>query len=506
MAASHQRLIVVLTSRLRRAAEICWAPGYLILFAAILIFQLFIPPSIGLADNADSSRLTYNAGLTPNYPVNERYFWYFTPDYLKVDVASRKVAVPFWTGRLAFLVAEWLGSFKTAGHFDIRWLGFVHMWLYLLCFSLFLLSVRRSPGLVRWIVPALAIWIFGDVFYVAYLNSLYLDAMGVICFLLMMVGLISIFDGDPPVWAVGLFLISAVGLAASKPLNAPVALMAGVFVALVRFRPVLIALGTLVVALAVLFIARTPTWYQYPSLVDVVMVRIAREPEAVRAIADFGLLPKDLRFTGKDAFRADGPRADPGFQSRFRHNTARSLAEWYLGHPATALRYLREDLVNSAPNLRPVGDMEKIYSPPGAKSRSRSFCSWSDLRAGILYSWPIVTPVFYAGVILVAGWFLIRRRWSFGGLLLFLACIGITQFGSASLFDVNETPRHLFMFHVSTDVLILMTTAGMLQTISSGRKLRAGTAYLPIPAAPLDASDAAATAHPTSLRTSADFS
>jgi hypothetical protein len=500
VAGSYQRVIPTL----QRAADRCWGPAYLVVFAGVLIFQLFVPPCVGLADNADSVRVTHGS-VVPNYPVEERYFRYFTPEYLKADRPPPKVAVPFWTGRVTFLVAQWLGSLKEPGSFDIRWLGFVHFWIYLFCFSLFLFTLRRRSSVVRWIVPAAAIWIFGDVFYAAYLNSLYLDAMGFLCFLLLVVCLLPISDGKPPVWALCCFGIAALGLAASKPLNAPTVVLAGIFLALLslaqehgRMRQILITVGAGVTMIGILFIVRTPRWYGAPCLVDVVMMRIAKGPDAAQAIGEFGLLPVDLRFAGQDAFRIDGPSSDPAFHSRFTHNNAGDLFRSYLRHPGRALNFLREDMLRSAPRLRPLGDTERLYSPSAGVSRTRSFCSWSDLHASVLSHWPTLVLVLYGIALLSA----------FRGLYLpvLIALIGIFQFCSASLFDAIETARHLFMFHVATDVLVLMFVAWGLQFLSPGRKSPGRSVSLATTAARRPAGDAVAMRPPTSVQTDVDLS
>ncbi len=226
---------------------------------------------------------------------------------------------------------------------------------------------------------------------------------------------------------------------------------------------ILITVGAGVTVIGVLFIVRTPKWYQAPCLVDVVMMRIAKGPDAAQAIGEFGLLPVDLRFAGQDAFRVDGPSSDPGFHLRFMHNTAGDLFRWYLRHPVRSVQFLYEDLLRSAPRLRPLGDIEKQYSSSATIGRSRRFCSWSDLHARVLRYWPGLVVALYGVALLGA----IRQLY----LPVFIALIGILQFCSASLFDSIETARHLFMFHVATDVLVLMFIAWGLELVSRPAKV-----------------------------------
>ncbi len=508
MASTHQRLI----SWLRRATRLCWAPGYIFLFAAVLVFQLFVPPSVGLADNNDSVRIIHGEGLTANYPLQERYFRYFTPDYLKANVPPAAIDAPLWTGRISFLIALRLGSLKSSDRFDVRWLGFVHLCFYLLCFGLFLAVVKTRSTLVKWVMPAVAIWIFGDVFYAAYLNSLYLDAMGLLCFLLFVIALWVSCGRASPRWALLLLPLAGLGLAASKPLNAPTVLLAGAVTALdaslLQERRVARAIvSAFLILTGGFFVMRTPASYEYPTLVDVVMIRIAKGANAAKNISGFGLIPEDLRFAGEDAFRPDGPGADPGFRTRFAHTTAGTLVMWYFKHPASAIAFLRDDFLRYGSRLRPLGEIEKIYSPTPSDSKSRLFCSWSNLHSHILSTWPFVIVLLYTFAIASGALVFLERSYlRFSVFVTFLAVVGILQFCAASLLDAIETARHLFMFHVTTDALVLTIVAGLLHLVSRQKTSRAETASLRPGIAYLRGAGAAATPRPTSPQTGVGYS
>lgn len=264
-----------------------WAPSYLGLFASILIIQLFLPPSVGLADNADYQRLTAGNGLTPNYPVSDRYFRYFAPEYLRHPPGPGDQRGRLYTGNIAFRLALIIGELKTPDRFDIRWMGFVHMAGYLIDFGLLLYLLRNAPELTKWLGAALAVWIFTDVFYSAYLNSLYLDAMGFLCFLAVTLAMIAMSMEEQSVWPVIFFGFAGVAFAGAKPLDGPVAGVLGMGVAL---RAVLVTrgmrrnrqatAGCVVLAAGLVVTIATPFSYGYSGLVDVVMMRIAKLPDA----------------------------------------------------------------------------------------------------------------------------------------------------------------------------------------------------------------------------------
>ncbi len=465
----------LLAQQLEGRADRLWAPVYLAVFAAVLAIQIFLPPVVGMADNGDSSRLIGDQGLTPNYPPADRFFAYFAPDYL-ASPAHNPGGGPFYTGQLAVRASEVIGRFKPAGHFDIRWLGFVHLALYLICFGLLLHALRKAPRLVRYVAPALAVYIFGDVFYAAYLNSFYTDTMGFLCYFALIAAMAMILSLGNPAWASAIFACVGVAFAFSKPLNGGNAVLLGLVVALFtgfrargyrRYAGVLA--GLVVLAAGVSAEQNTPWLYGYPALVDVVMVRIAKAPNGLASIQEFGLLPSDMRFAGMNVFVPKGPGFDPGFTERFRNRTAGNLAAWYLRHPGQTIQFLHEDLDKTAPHMRPpLGNFEKRYGL-GVMAQSHSFSSWSDGRSKLLQVWPAHILVLYAAsfaVLIASMWRRWRRLLGFGLLLAALAMLGIVQFCCASLLDALETPRHLFMFHVTTDFLILLHMCAALDCFS----------------------------------------
>ncbi len=469
-----------------RLADRFWAPVYLTIFTAVLVIQIFLPPVAGMADNGDAGRVMGDLGLTPNYPPADRYFGYFTPDYLAAPTHGWGDG-PFYTGRLAVRVAEWIGRCKPPGHFDVRWLGFVHLVIYVLVFALLLRALRNAPGLVRYTAPAAAIWIFGDVFYASYLNSFYTDTMGFLCYLAMAACMAMIFSRDHPAWTIFVFVAAALLFAESKPLNGGDTVIVGLSVAVftaVRWRGARRYFGGSAGAIAFLaglnVIAATPWFYSYPAILDVLMVRIAPTPNGPAALAEFGLVPSDMRFAGMHAFVPQGPGFDPGFASRFRDKTAADLIRWYLRHPGQTLQFLNEDLHASAQVMRPpLGNFEKQYGL-GRVALSHSFSSWSDGRSSLLRRRPMHILLLYglSFVPLLAA--MVRKAWrpllDYGVYLASMALLGMVQFGSASLLDAVETPRHLFMFHVTTDVLFLLLFCSVLWPL--GRLLDRSSAKL----------------------------
>ncbi len=160
-----------------------WELACFVFFLALTGWQLFVSPITGLSDNNDFPKVfgpahvcaappgNLNAWFVSSYDAGPRCHWpsgFASTEILLVDIA-RYLGRPF-TGRYRF---------------DLRASAAVHLAILALAMVLFLrLSWRQRP-LVRIALPALAILIFSDVAYVAYLNSAYMDNASWVLLLLL---------------------------------------------------------------------------------------------------------------------------------------------------------------------------------------------------------------------------------------------------------------------------------------------------------------------------------
>ncbi len=462
--------------RLRLFAEAIRTRAFAAVFVSVLIIQIFLPPVVGMADNGDFIRLTPGARIIAAYPETERYFGWFTPEFV-ASPNPRQSASWIYSGQLAVIAAKAIQWCKPAVPLDILWVAFVHLWLLLFCFLWLLKLLEPAPALPRWIGPALAIWIFADFTYAACLNSLYADAMGFLSLFALLLSFFVILKRGAPLWATAMFAAAGIMFAASKPTNSPNAIWIGL--ALTAFgmfrmagarRANPIGAGLLVAAFGVTGVVLTPASYSVPALVNVVTVRLLKEaPDTPHVLTDFGLDPSDLRYAGMNWFMENGPGFDPAFVARFRHNTSAALIRWYLRHPAVTTRFLWEDLLGAAPELPHLGFLEKHFAPQPF-TRSRAFSSSTDLRSWIIRRFPAAIPLLYLLSLLLAISVTITRKstesFAFAVLLALIAVLGIINFAVASLMDAIEKARHLFMFQVSTDLLVFLLFIGLLTEVS----------------------------------------
>ena len=135
--------------------------------ALILAWQLFLPGYIGLADNRDFAKVAGRLCLgRPDGPT--AYYAYFHPDFDRAQPYCWESGVP--TSELTLArAASWMEQrLGDPARFNIRWLGAIHVLLFLAGWYLLLRALRPLRGPAWWIAVAAALWIFTDVGFVSY--------------------------------------------------------------------------------------------------------------------------------------------------------------------------------------------------------------------------------------------------------------------------------------------------------------------------------------------------
>src|SRR5690348_9525709 len=112
--------------RLRRVARSFW-PG---VATAIISYQLFIPPIVGLADNNDFAKITGRLQLSPADPTHDDRWAYLTRRWIVNPAFYWDSGLPSDELYLA-RAAVTLSTLFTTRTFDIRWAGAVHAIVFL---------------------------------------------------------------------------------------------------------------------------------------------------------------------------------------------------------------------------------------------------------------------------------------------------------------------------------------------------------------------------------------
>jgi hypothetical protein len=223
-----------------------------------------------------------------------------------------------------------------------------------------------------------------------------------------------------------------------------------------------------------LSVTSTPNDYKAESLYSMIFYRMLPDsPDKAEMLSGLGLPASDVAYSGTHAYTLGAPVvADPQWRKDFVDRvTYRNLAIFYLRNLPLTWHLLGRELKEDAPRIRPVGfgnfEREDGF-PPGAMAHR--FDAWSNLRSWLLRVFPAHMVMFY-GVMDMASLLCLFRpawaaRWPQYPLVMLLAASGQVEFLFAVLLDGTETARHLFFFHVITEILIVYAVAAILSQLA----------------------------------------
>ena len=448
--------------------------GLLAAAAAALVFQLCVPPIVGLADDGDFARIMGPVGI--QYPVREygRMFWnYVTPVY---DVVR-----PFWksgyvsseTALVAatrFLAADVLGSRR----YDIRLLGGLHIAIFLWAMGLILAALRPLPLAARALLGASLVFVFTDVAYAAPFNSFYSQTASLLAFLLCagMAGNALTARGVRRSRFVAGYWAAAGMLVLSKPQEAvlaPALAFLGVLLAASSSRRAKAAgavAGAFLCAAACLYFASTPRELsgagRYFALFDELLPASA---DPARDLRDLGLPEAWARYAKTTPYEPASGMRDRAFRKSFDATFgAGKLAGFYAARPARLARLLlrgcRLALVTRPHSLGNFVEAPGI--PP--RAMSRACAAWSDAKAKLrpLGAWlvPLILAANIVGGLtgFVRGSSPSRRRGSLAVAL--LAAMAAGEFTVVMVAQGRvDMDRHLYLFQAMLDLSVVIALA-----------------------------------------------
>lgn len=446
---------------------VLWPDALVITFCALLLmFMLFVPPLIGLANDGDFGRVLGKLSLVAD---NRQNLTYFESHYQHVPWTSNS-HLPMsgvWVARAAVAISHLAG---TGPDFDIRFLAALYCFLFLVVLH-GLLRLLQSCGIaLRLALGGLVIWIFTDAAYSAYFNSFYAEPMALLSLLLMLIAALHIVAARDMRWSVWVgFTLAALFFVTSKAQYAPAGIFALVFVLLAPVplptmprRLLRGGLCALMVIATVGELRATASWYKGVATFDIVFSNIPKtSPDGQRELKELGLDSSYIKYMGANPWPL-GPIWMEQFYTRVG---PWKIFKFYLTHPLPTLAILDGDLRTSAAHLRTLPNYRRVDGfPPG--SMTHHFCSWSDLRSRLFLLWPYHILVWLGIVVAGASWITVRRRGSFSSraaaVCLGVVSMAVLEFVTASLGDGNDTARHLFLFHALTDVTVCFVLAAAL--------------------------------------------
>ena len=440
------------------------------LFAACVSFQLFVPPSIGLANNGDFGKMTGRFSLGPGtFDTSDEYKyvtsrWVYNRSFYWLSDNRSSELIPITA---AVLTGWWFSNHI----FDIRILGAIHASLWIACFAAFLPLLRPLAGWRRPMVSAVAVFIFTDVSYIACCNSFYTDVAAFLFLAWSVVLWLHVVNGQAP--STGLFVtfvgasilcvLSKAQHAALGPFLCVLAVIAAMlFEGRWRKALALLAAGLILAAAAVSFQLMPEQEKRDDAYAGIFMIVLPKSTAVLEDLRELGLGPEYLPFVNHWPIPAvDNTTAGQQLWNDFNQRTSHGKMAWFmLWHPWRAAAIVYRTLHHEAFLRRPhLGNYERQYGFP-AGAETNSFGWWSALRSAPFRLAPWHILVWYAAVFGLGIWLAIRKRGSVAlrmsllGVL--LAGMGLVELGVSSVADAGEIARHLFLFHVITDFTIVL--------------------------------------------------
>jgi hypothetical protein len=365
----------------------------------LLTWQILLPGFIGLANNGDFPKVAGRLSLGGT-DGNADNFLYFEPDYLREPRW-------YWNSELptSELLLAWISTvipsaiqkhLRAPREFDIRWLGALHVVLWMVGYSLLLRSIRSLNGILWWIAALASLWIFMDVSYLAYFNSFYTDTAALLGAMtaISLVPILLAQSGAARTVAIVSFGAGALLYVTSKGQHAAFAPILAALLAWIAWiaarKSAKIAASATAVALmsgSIWAFVGTPSWYRSQSRFNLIFARIL--PESANPAQDaqeLGLAPADLRYIGVQSYLPGTPVDNPQWLAGFSHRGGyASVLRFYLRHPAVPFRYLWNDLRIDAVQMRALNlsnFQRRDGRPAGAKTNRMA--SWSNLRSWLL--------------------------------------------------------------------------------------------------------------------------
>lgn len=458
--------------------------------AAAVLFQVAVPPLVGLADNGDFPRVMarFLLGSDVQDP-KDRFFGYFISRY-RFDPAF------YWDGgfRSSQELLIWASMpvnslLSKDGWFELRSLAIVYLAVLL---GVMWLLLRYAGGMSRprrVMIYALVLLMFTDVGYVSYFNSFYSEPASYL-FLLAAFAAALVLIATPSWPLLALWASAALLFVTAKPQNAPLGLIVAAYSARLaalngerRWRAAAAAIAVAIMATSVVYFAMTPrkAIVMTSQYIAVFTEILGHSPAPDRDLMELGLSLELKKYVGTDPFMPSVPFHGLELQRLFfdRMNTGKILG-FYAVHPDRLWGVLNR-CAQDALRLRPVlGNFEKStgYKP---YAQSGTFDWLSGIHRS-LFPTTMRGLLLFFGVNAAVAVALYRRRRSmkdrlylelFGTLILMAGMQFMVVAVSQGTYD---TIKHMFLFSLLFDLVLAMAlvwlvgiAARLIQRFRSGR-------------------------------------
>ena len=449
--------------------------------ALVLIYQIAIPPIVGVFDNGDFFHVMWPAGFRHvsekpedmNVFVNSK-FLFEKPGLLKTHYISSETLI----ARLARVIGRILSK---DGLFDIRVLGLMHAALLLLGIALIISAHKKLRTPSRRVLALLLVWIFTDVGYVAFFNSFYSQTASPL-FLILTAGFFALLVGNEDkkwTYFAG-FVLAALLFISSKPQEAPqgVLLAIIVFLAARALRPrwaktVGVVLVAVVLGFATICYVAGPTGVKNNSLYNAVFEDLLKNsPDPAADLAELKLSNDLLKYVGTHAFIKDSPVPQDWFKAAFYQKVRHEdLLVFYMKHPSRFWSLITRRSAKAFTLVTHYGNFEKRSGFPSG-TKSSAFKMWSDFKEKVFPGSPWTLMVLFFGNIAAVALLLIRDQKSNSSHL------GLSAFGILNLMAIGafliptlgdgtlDIVRQLYTFNTMTDLCLIGDVVFLIEAVT----------------------------------------
>jgi hypothetical protein len=461
--------------------------------AVVLIVLLFVKPVAGIADNGDFQRIMGTVGLEymdPAITFADKHFGYFIREFRMKDVGLGGYVS---TSLVLVFAAKGLSWLLNGGLFDMRYLALVYSLLFVFAAWLLIRCNKRNSPITNVLLAGLFVFIFADIGYAAYYNSLFSEPVAFV-FLFLTLGFAAamVRREEPTYGLLTGFFVSAVFLIGAKVQNAPI----GILLTLLCLRFSVLKgeyrwRRRIRWYAAFLFIASVAIYFSLPKEIKIIneyqtvfygVLKGSATPE--EDLRELGLPERLAANAGTNYFeKAPIDQKDPIFEAEYHPNFSHmKVALFYMKHPVRFYHKLEAAAENGL-TIRSyyLGNYEKgVGKPYGAVSYA--FSGWSEFKHKVLPNklWFIgLVFICYYGVLIVR---YLRTEGSreriYLELLALIGFLGIFQFLTPVIGDGEaDLAKHLFGFNVSFDLMLWVSAVWLVERIIELTRIDRNTRY-----------------------------
>lgn len=459
-----------------------------VLFLLISIITLFVSPVVGMADNGDFYRVI-NSNDLYNLSSNEEenFFGYFNKNYGIFKYNNELEQTLVSTQSIFIKLSVFIDKLMTRDYiFDIRILALIY--IIIQAFAIYFITKAITKDIknnkYKLLIVMVITFMFSDTAYIAYYNSFYSEAVSLSCFLFSIGILLYMCRFNKfNIHNLLLFGISTYLLLGSKQQLLPIGILGSILMIRIVFLKKDIKVRIISSVLAISFIGSSIYYYKaikwdsyyvnkYHSMTRGVLLN---EENIDEILSEFGIY-NQYSILKNEVFFEDIPMVNPYnerlMQDFYSNYSSFDILLFYIKNPKALIKMTSIVFKNSY-TIRPdgIGNYEKSIGKTYGK-KSYFFTLWSTIKKGGIPRGLGISLIyiFLFLIYLIKGYInSIRLKDKntliFYDTVLYSLLIGLSQIIiSIIVIGDADLSKHLFIYNVSFDLILLIIASSFLQT------------------------------------------